>query len=50
MAATIHHPPSLINAYLQNKISEFFSTSAIDGLDEQNTFLIPFFPTAQHCC
>ena len=46
MAATIHHPPSLINAYLQNKISEFFSTSAIDGLDEQNTFLIPFFPTA----
>jgi hypothetical protein len=46
MAATIHHPPSLINAYLQNKISEFFGTSAIDGLDEQNTFLIPFFPTA----
>jgi hypothetical protein len=36
MAATIHHPPSLINAYLQNKISESFS----------QTFTIPFFPTA----
>jgi hypothetical protein len=46
MAATIHHPPSLINAYLQNKISNFFSTSAIDGQDGQTTFLIPFFPTA----
>ena len=46
MAATIHHPPSLINAYLQNKISIFFSTSAIDGLDGENTLLIPFFPTA----
>lgn len=36
MAATIHHPPSLINAYLQNKISEFF--------DQE--FTIPFFPTS----
>ena len=36
MAATIHHPPSLINAYLQSKISEFFDQD----------FTIPFFPTA----
>ena len=36
MAATIHHPPSLINAYLQNKVSEFF--------DQDLT--IPFFPTS----
>jgi hypothetical protein len=46
MAATIHHPPSLINAYLQDKVSDFFNTSAIDGEDEQNKLLIPFFPTS----
>ena len=46
MAAVIHHPPSLINAYLQNKISDFFDTSVIDGEDNQTKLLIPFFPTA----
>jgi hypothetical protein len=36
MAATIHHPPSLINAYLGEKVSAHFN----------GAFTIPFFPTS----
>lgn len=41
----IHHPPTLINAYLQAKISEYFIDNPIDG-GFGGDFTLPFFPTS----
>ena len=46
MAAQIHHPPSLINAYLADKVREYFASDLInEEIANTNNFTIPFFPT-----
>lgn len=40
----IHHPPTLINAYLQAKVSEYFKDNPFDGFE--GDFTLPFFPTS----
>jgi hypothetical protein len=42
--AAIHYPPAFINAYLQDRVSEFFKDNPLDGFDGDLTF--PFFPTS----
>lgn len=39
----IYHPATFINAYMQDKISEYFSGNPLDGFNGDTT--IPFFPT-----
>lgn len=40
----IHYPPAFINAYLQEKVSEYFKDNPLDGFDGDTT--MPFFPTS----
>ena len=40
----IYHPPTIINAYLQDKVSEYFKDNPLDGFE--GDFTLPFFPTS----
>jgi hypothetical protein len=40
----IYYPPAFINAYMQEKISEYFSANPLDGFNGDTT--MPFFPTS----
>jgi hypothetical protein len=40
----IYYPPAFINAYMQEKISEYFSENPLDGFTGDTT--MPFFPTS----
>ncbi len=40
----IYHPPTFINAYLQDKVSEYFAANPLDGYTGDYT--VPFFPTS----
>lgn len=40
----IEYPPAFINAYLQEKVTEYFKDNPLDGFSGDYTF--PFFPTS----
>lgn len=40
----IYYPPAFINAYLQEKVSQYFASNPLDGFNGDTT--IPFFPTS----
>ena len=40
----IYYPPAFINAYLRDKVSEYFKDNPLDGFE--GDFTIPFFPTS----
>lgn len=40
---SIYYPPAFINAYLQDKITEYFKGNPLDGFS--GDFTLPFFPT-----
>ena len=40
----IYYPPAFINAYMQEKVSTFFSANPLNGFDGDTT--LPFFPTS----
>lgn len=39
----IHYPPAFINAYLKERISDYFKDNPLDGFSGDTT--LPFFPT-----
>ena len=41
---TIYYPPVFLNAYMQEKVSEYFSDNPLNGFDGDTT--LPFFPTS----
>lgn len=40
----IYYPPAFINAYMQDKISEYFSSNPLNGFAGDS--VMPFFPTS----
>jgi len=40
----IYYPPAFINAYLAEKVTEYFSDNPLDGFEGDTT--LPFFPTS----
>lgn len=40
----IYYPPAFINAYMQEKITEYFSDNPLNGFTGDST--LPFFPTS----
>jgi hypothetical protein len=40
----IYYPPAFINAYLKDKITEYFADNPLNGFEGDTT--IPFFPTS----
>jgi hypothetical protein len=42
--AAIYYPPAFINAYLREKITDYFKDNPLDGIIGDTT--IPFFPTS----
>lgn len=40
----IYYPPAFINAYLQEKVSQYFTDNPLDGFNTDMT--LPFFPTS----
>lgn len=40
----IYYPPAFINAYMQEKITEYFASNPINGFDGNSN--LPFFPTS----
>jgi hypothetical protein len=41
---SIYYPPVFLNAYMQEKVSEYFSDNPLNGFDGDTT--LPFFPTS----